>query len=123
MSGKPMGLTAGNGKNTGRWTEDEDKRMEVALSKFGTCYKKIQAFVGTRTLPQVYAKAEKMEKEARKQKRMLKPSFNAQAPLKIVRKTSLEPVYQTQFSDLTLKQEKIILDSPKKIGSTYTSDA
>ena len=55
---------------------------------------------------------------------MLKPGIRL--PLKLERKTSLEaPIYQTQFSDLSLSAEKIILDinSAQRSASTYISDA
>lgn len=43
----------------GRWTKDECRRFEEALKKFGKHWKKVEAYVGTRSSTQVRSHAQK----------------------------------------------------------------
>ena len=45
--------------NSGRWTNEECKRFEEALKKFGRRWKKVEAYVGTRSATQIRSHAQK----------------------------------------------------------------
>lgn len=52
-------VTAKQPLKNGRWTKEECKRFEEALKKFGRHWKKVEAYVGTRSGTQVRSHAQK----------------------------------------------------------------
>eukprot|EP00826_Nyctotherus_ovalis_P043709 TRINITY_DN463_c0_g1_i2.p1 TRINITY_DN463_c0_g1~~TRINITY_DN463_c0_g1_i2.p1 ORF type:complete len:219 (+),score=47.68 TRINITY_DN463_c0_g1_i2:169-825(+) len=52
-------VTKASESRNGRWTRDECRRFEEALRKFGKHWKKVEAYVGTRSGTQVRSHAQK----------------------------------------------------------------
>lgn len=58
-AGENTEVTKTEESRNGRWTKDECRRFEEALRKFGKHWKKVEAYVGTRSGTQVRSHAQK----------------------------------------------------------------
>jgi SHAQKYF class myb-like DNA-binding protein len=85
---------------TGRWTKQECKSFEEALRKFGKHWKKVEAYVGTRSGTQIRSHAQKYFLKSKGE------TLSAQHNLSIVPNTSIGATHEKLETDMKVEDKK-----------------